>query len=94
MLLFCVFSFPRGAFTSRQLPVPAAVYVAEVLEYQPEPGAQPALPGTRTPQVLATGDHGGGDLQRPKGRAFPQSSGKVRFQAAMFYRFLNFLKIF
>jgi len=52
--------------------------VAKMLEHQPEPGAQSALSGTRTPQVLAAGNHGRGDLQRPKGRAFPQPSGKVR----------------
>lgn len=58
--------------------------MAEVLEYQPEPGAQPALPGTWTPQVLAAGDHGGSDLQRAEGRALPQPSGKVRFQQLYF----------
>lgn len=54
-----------------------------MLEHQPEPGAQPALPGTWTPQVLAAGDHGGGDLQRAEGGTLPQPSGKVRFPAAV-----------
>lgn len=63
--------------------------MAEVLEHQPEPGAQPALPGTWTPQVLAAGDHGGSDLQRAEGGTLPQPSGKVRSQ-----HFLHFLSYF
>ena len=48
-----------------------------MLEHQPEPGAQPALSRARPAQVLATRDHGRGDLQRPEGRAVPEPSGKV-----------------
>lgn len=38
--------------------------MAEVLEHQPEPGAQPALPRARPAQVLEAGDHGRGHLLR------------------------------
>jgi len=68
--------------------------VAEVLEHQPESGAQSALPGTWTPQVLAARDYGGGDLQRTEGRTLPQPSGKVRFQTVILLLILYFLKIF
>lgn len=43
--------------------------MAEVLEHEPEPGAQPALPGARPPQVLEAGDDGRGDILRPEGGA-------------------------
>lgn len=52
---------------SRQLPVSASVDVAKVLEHQPEPGAQLAVPRARTAEVLATRDHGRGDLLRAQG---------------------------
>lgn len=60
--------FSMGGRNSRQLPVPAAVDVAKVLEHQSEPGAQPSLPRKGTTQVLETRNHGGGDLQRTQGR--------------------------
>lgn len=52
------FSNSSYIYSSRQLPVPAAIDVAEVLEHESEPGAQPALQGAWPPQVLASGDHG------------------------------------
>jgi hypothetical protein len=58
-----------SGFSSRQLPVPAAEHVAEVLEHEPVAGAQPSVPRARTSQVVATRDHGRGDPLRPQGGA-------------------------
>lgn len=52
---------------SRQLPVPAAVDVAKVLEHQPEPGAQPAVQRARSAQVVEARDHGRGHTVRAQG---------------------------
>lgn len=53
--------------------------MAEVLEHQPEPGAQPAVPRARAAEVLAAGDHGRGYLLRAQGRPVAVSScEKVR----------------
>lgn len=43
--------------------------MAEVLEHQPEPGAQPALPRARAAQVVAARDHGRGHLLGAEGGA-------------------------
>lgn len=60
-----------GGRYNRQLPVPAAVHVAKVLEHQSESGTQPSLPRTRTSQVLEARNYGGGDLQRSQGGTVP-----------------------
>lgn len=51
-----------GGGSSRQLSVSAPVDVAEVLEHQPESGAQSSLSRAGTPEVLATGNDGRGDF--------------------------------
>lgn len=68
-----------SCFNSRQLPVPAAVHVAEVLEHQPEPGAQLAVQRTRPAEVVETRDHGRGHTVRAQGRPVAVPGGpKVR----------------
>lgn len=74
---FCFLFFHGGRKLNRQLPVSAAIDVAEMLEHQSEPGAQSALSRTRSAQVLATRNHGGGDLQRVERRIVLESSSKV-----------------
>lgn len=74
---FCFLFFHGGRKLNRQLPVSAAIDVAEMLEHQSEPGAQSALSRTRPAQVLATRNHGGGDLQRVERRIVLESSSKV-----------------
>lgn len=57
-------------FNSRQLPVPAAVHVAKVLEHQPKPGAQPAVQRARSAQVVETRNDGRGHSVRAQGGPF------------------------
>lgn len=76
---FCFLFFHGGRKLNRQLPVSAAIDVAEMLEHQSEPGAQSALSRTRPAQVLATRNHGGGDLQRVERRIVLESSSKVNY---------------
>lgn len=52
---------------SRQLPVPAAIHVAKVLEHQPKPRAQPPVPGAWPAQVVEARDHGRGHTVRAQG---------------------------